>query len=337
MDVALFNACSTGGSNAEVRRILLELSSSSSSSATAAADPVFLCRASECGRRGAVRALLESGAAASAPHPSGITPLLLAATNGRASVVRTLLAAGANPNARRADGTPVLHIAAKGGYVSIVGLLLDAGADPGATDPVMRVTALQTVGAFAFASVGMAAVVQILKGAAAARPAPPLMRGAGLPFIVKASTRGGEGGLGVFAARDLLRGEVLETCETIPLSLAKWQAHGVRTVLRHYCYRCPRTKGYLICLGTGSLFNHSNKPNLQWSIGADERITFSIPFTVARVAEGEELCHFYGHEVSFPYTPSEASADSETSTEEEDTSEEEEEEGGGGGGGGSLR
>ena len=145
---------------------------------------------------------------------------------------------------------------------------------------------------------------------------------AGAAFYVATSAkRGGVNRRGLFAARDLVRGDVIERCPTIPISLAAWQKHCRHTELVDYGYRNPRTRGYLMCIGSGSLFNHSNKPNVMWSINDDSSITFRIPYTLALVPRGTELCTFYAKptELAFEYTPSEWSMDSESSTEESDS------------------
>jgi hypothetical protein len=145
---------------------------------------------------------------------------------------------------------------------------------------------------------------------------------AGAAFYVATSAgRGGVNRRGLFAARDLVRGDVIERCPTIPISLAAWQKHCRHTELVDYGYRNPRTRGFLLCLGSGSLFNHSNKPNVMWSINDDSSITFRIPYTHSLVPAGTELCTFYAKptELAFEYAPSERSVDSESSTEESDS------------------
>jgi len=52
-----------------------------------------------------------------------------------------------------------------------------------------------------------------------------------------------------------------------------------------------------LALGWGSLYNHSNKPNVSFSIDTSSE---SITYTTCRDVEpDEELCIFYGHQLWF--------------------------------------
>ena len=102
-------------------------------------------------------------------------------------------------------------------------------------------------------------------------------------------------GRGVFAARNFLKGETVETSpvivlhddlETIPESL--------QSVLYDWGWLCGREGDmeYALALGTGSLFNHSAEPAL--SFEADDK-KLSLFFKATRnILEGEELTINYG-------------------------------------------
>lgn len=64
----------------------------------------------------------------------------------------------------------------------------------------------------------------------------------------------------------------------------------------------------------GSLFNHSQTPNISYTLDPD---TESIRYTATRtVREGEELCIFYGHKLWFK--PTDIEPDSSTLSENDD-------------------
>ncbi len=73
--------------------------------------------------------LLDAGADVNAANDLGVTPLWAAAENGRAPMVRRLLAAGADPNVPLLSGETPLMTAARVGAAEVAGLLLAAGAD----------------------------------------------------------------------------------------------------------------------------------------------------------------------------------------------------------------
>jgi ankyrin repeat protein len=80
------------------------------------------------------RLLLKAGADAKRANRYGMTPLHLAAVNGNAGVMRELLDAGANANAALPEGETVLMTAARTGSAEAVTLLLDRGADVNAQE-----------------------------------------------------------------------------------------------------------------------------------------------------------------------------------------------------------
>jgi ankyrin repeat protein len=85
--------------------------------------------ASQKGRLGVVRVLLERGADINKAHNYGETPLYVASRNGHLNVVRVLLAGGADINKADNNGVTPLAIASTLGHVNVVKLLLREGAD----------------------------------------------------------------------------------------------------------------------------------------------------------------------------------------------------------------
>ncbi|KAG6877127.1 hypothetical protein C0993_010079 [Termitomyces sp. T159_Od127] len=71
---------------------------------------------------------------------------------------------------------------------------------------------------------------------------------------------------------------------------------GKFTVLDDYTFKWSDGR-MALALGLGSLFNHSEQPNVSYVL---DRSTESIGYTTVRdIAPGEELCIFYGHNLWF--------------------------------------
>lgn len=103
-------------------------------------------------------------------------------------------------------------------------------------------------------------------------------------------------GRGVFATSRIAKGEVIEICPAIPLSAAETK-HAVRTSLNMYLFAwptrsgCDRWYGSAVCLGLGSIYNHSDSPNAEWRIVPSRRqIVFSAKLDIEK---GEEIFHCY--------------------------------------------
>ncbi len=73
-------------------------------------------------------------------------------------------------------------------------------------------------------------------------------------------------GKGVFAARDIEAGEVIEVCPII--LFPKSQLADIRkTVLDDYYFDWGEEgEWYALCLGNGSLYNHSYEPNAEYGM-----------------------------------------------------------------------
>ena len=86
--------------------------------------------------------LLEAGAAADATTRHGVAPLALAAANGSAAMLELLLDAGAAPDRASGEGETPLMTAARTGAVSAVEVLLEHGAEVDAVEGWRSQTAL---------------------------------------------------------------------------------------------------------------------------------------------------------------------------------------------------
>lgn len=73
----------------------------------------------------------------------------------------------------------------------------------------------------------------------------------------------GNKGRGVFAIKDIKRGETIEICPTIRLT-PKERKYCSHTILDYYMYPWRSTQSASIVLGYGSIYNHSFNPNADW-------------------------------------------------------------------------
>lgn len=103
---------------------------------------------------------------------------------------------------------------------------------------------------------------------------------------------------GVFAARDIARGTLIERSHCLMFT-AEEHVHAMRTVLQHYTF-CAGGGVHFLALGIGSLFNHSDPPNVEYRVHRSEQ---TISFQACRdIKCGEELCIFYGRNLWFQDT-----------------------------------
>jgi SET domain-containing protein len=73
-------------------------------------------------------------------------------------------------------------------------------------------------------------------------------------------------GKGVYAARDIEEGEVIEVCPIILFPLEQL-THIRQTVLDDYYFDWgDEGKWFALCLGYGSLYNHSYNPNAEYGM-----------------------------------------------------------------------
>ncbi|KAI0042159.1 hypothetical protein FA95DRAFT_1500442 [Auriscalpium vulgare] len=103
-------------------------------------------------------------------------------------------------------------------------------------------------------------------------------------------------GRGVFASRAIPAQSLIEISPVLLFSASEYEAHGKHTVLDHYTFKW-RDGRMALALGLGSLFNHSESPNVSYVL---DRTTESIRYTTTRaVKPDEELCIFYGSKLWF--------------------------------------
>jgi hypothetical protein len=99
-------------------------------------------------------------------------------------------------------------------------------------------------------------------------------------IVVKKSRRHG---FGVFAEKTIRKGEVIEQCYFI---LSKGGDDG----LEDYYFAAKRK--YAVFLGYGSIYNHSDEPNADYTININKRI--ALIKADRTIHKGEEILISYG-------------------------------------------
>ncbi|OBZ68733.1 SET domain-containing protein 7 [Grifola frondosa] len=103
-------------------------------------------------------------------------------------------------------------------------------------------------------------------------------------------------GRGVYASQDIPAQRVIEISPILVFTSGEYEQHGKHTVLDHYTFKW-RDGRMALALGLGSLFNHSQAPNVSYILDSE---TESIRYMTTRpVKRDEELCIFYGHKLWF--------------------------------------
>ncbi|RPD77446.1 hypothetical protein L226DRAFT_544086 [Lentinus tigrinus ALCF2SS1-7] len=103
-------------------------------------------------------------------------------------------------------------------------------------------------------------------------------------------------GRGVYACREIPAQTLIEVSPVLLFTATEYEAHGKHTALDHYTF-VWRDGRMALALGLGSLFNHSQRPNVSYTI---DPATESIRYVTSRkVLPDEELCIFYGHKLWF--------------------------------------
>jgi uncharacterized protein len=97
-----------------------------------------------------------------------------------------------------------------------------------------------------------------------------------------------EHGRGVIATAEIAAGETIEVCPILELGEA--DASGL---LDDYTVSLGENPGYALLLGYGSLYNHSDEPNAEYLVEADDAYAF---VALRDIAAGEQITISYGEE-----------------------------------------
>jgi SET domain-containing protein len=99
-------------------------------------------------------------------------------------------------------------------------------------------------------------------------------------------------GLGVFAAQDILQGEIIEKCPLLRLDID--EKNELFADFRFWWTENEKRLFYVMAMGYGSFYNHSNEPN---SFFFSNKETFTVDFVSTKnIKKGEEIFVDYGGE-----------------------------------------
>ncbi|KAJ6508910.1 hypothetical protein C8R45DRAFT_1208497 [Mycena sanguinolenta] len=103
-------------------------------------------------------------------------------------------------------------------------------------------------------------------------------------------------GRGVFAAHAIAKQTTVESSPVLVFGQEEYEQYGRFTIVDHYTFNW-KNGSQALALGLGSLFNHSNFPNLSFIIDSSNHL---IHYTTTRHIEpDEELCIYYGSKLWF--------------------------------------
>jgi SET domain-containing protein len=104
-------------------------------------------------------------------------------------------------------------------------------------------------------------------------------------------------GLGVFAKEKIFKGEIIEITPLIKLNVPYNS-----DVLDDYRFNYPKnsTQKFVVVLGYGSIYNHSNQNNADWRDNGHMMFEF---FALRDIEHGEEICTKYGGPEYFKQRP----------------------------------
>jgi len=98
-------------------------------------------------------------------------------------------------------------------------------------------------------------------------------------------------GKGVFAAKSIKKGEVIEECPVLVLPKKDYPTVK-KTILRNYYFMWGKTTSAL-CFGYGSFYNHSYQPNATYKKNTKER---KIDFVaIKNIAKDKEITVNYNY------------------------------------------
>lgn len=110
------------------------------------------------------------------------------------------------------------------------------------------------------------------------------------PPVYVASAKGK--GRGVYAARPIKAGEVIEEAPVIPIPKREWDRHVENTILADYTFDWGRDNDHAaVVMGYGMLYNHSKTPNAHFTNAIGRKVYI---FRALRdIAKDEEICTNY--------------------------------------------
>lgn len=95
-------------------------------------------------------------------------------------------------------------------------------------------------------------------------------------------------GFGVFASENIKKNTIIETCYCLVMDFVT-----ITHPSHDYVFEDIKNKKHYLPFGFGSIYNHSNKPNIEWKIINYEKKLMNF-YTLCDIKINDELCHNYG-------------------------------------------
>ncbi len=101
-------------------------------------------------------------------------------------------------------------------------------------------------------------------------------------------------GRGVFAVRDIKKGEIIEKCPIIEVSKHDTSNLKESLLVTYFFYFGKKKDRLAVVLGFGSLYNHSYKPNATFNVKTAEKIVDFIALN--NIKKDTEITFNYRHD-----------------------------------------
>lgn len=108
-------------------------------------------------------------------------------------------------------------------------------------------------------------------------------------YLAKSGIPGG--GRGVYAKRDIKKGEIVETCPFIAIPAHEVASLSESILITYFFYFGRNKASVALALGFGSLYNHSYSPNIEFKIRPKETTINFVALNA--VTKGTELTFNY--------------------------------------------
>lgn len=110
-------------------------------------------------------------------------------------------------------------------------------------------------------------------------------------YIAKSKIK--NAGRGVFAGRDIEKGEVVERCPVVEVPKNDVSNFNDSYLVQYFFYFGKKKERLMLVLGFGSIYNHSDKPNLTFRESANKGCVDFISIT--DIKKNSELTFDYYH------------------------------------------
>ena len=98
-------------------------------------------------------------------------------------------------------------------------------------------------------------------------------------------------GRGVYAKRNIKKGEIIETCPIILVSKYDTSKLEESILVTYFFYTGKKKEELAVALGFGSIYNHSYRPNAKYKINRTKKL---LEFTALRnIKKDEEITFNY--------------------------------------------